>query len=187
MESGSPLKNIKTAFDFGRSQEKIIFQKLKRLFKKTQIDIEYTNQKGDKRLPYDLKIIKDNKIITVDIETTPLISEWHKRWVEKGTCEEILNRGLRMPLRKFNKQIGENHLYLKMSPNRKCFFCFIFPEINQHLIDGIQDRKNSVSHVKPNNNEFKVISWSNINSLTHCVIIDDFEKLKNKIIEILKK
>ena len=181
------FNNIKTIFDFGRSQEKKIFTQLKRLLSETKATIEYTNQKSEKRLPHDFKITLGTKTVTLDVETTPLTSPWHKKWCDKGTVEEVLNRGLRMPLRKFDKQVGGNHFYLKLSPDRKHFFCFVFPEVIFHLKDGEQDRRNSASHVKANNNFFKVIPWSDISSSKNCVIIDDFPALKNKIKETLKK
>lgn len=183
----NPIANIKTLFDFGRSQERIIFTKLKRLLKETKATVEYTNQKLEKRLPFDFKITLGNKTITVDVETTPLTSNWHHKWCAQGTVEEVLNRGLRMPARKFDKQTGEVHLYLKFSPDRKGFFCFVFPEVVKYLKDGEPDRKNAVSHVKPNNSNFKVIPWIDVLSLKHCVILDDFPALKNKISEMLKK
>lgn len=181
------FSNIKNVFDFGRSQEKLIFQQIKRLLKNTKVIIEYTNAKSDKRLPHDFKISAGAKTITLDVETTPLTSNWHKNWNLKGTCEEVLNRGLRMPLRKFNKLSGGQHLYLKLSPDRKSFFCFVFPEINKHLQTGEPDRKNTASHVKPFNNEFKVILWKEQNTVGGSLIVDDFPALKNKIVEMLKK
>lgn len=182
----NPLSNIKTIFDFGRSQEKIIFQQLKRLLKETKTEIEYTNKKSEKRLPHDFEVRKNNKSVYIDVETTPNTSPWSIKWDEKGTVEEVLNRGLRMPLRKFDKQIGDVHLYLKFSPSRKHFFCFVFPEVSKHLVDGEKDRMNKASHVKPNNNFFKVMPWSEVNNLKNCVIFDDFPALKQKILELLK-
>lgn len=182
----NPLSNIKTIFDFGRSQEKVIFQQLKRLLKETKVEIEYTNQKSDKRLPYDFKINKDNKSVFIDVETTPLKENWHKNWCSKGTVKEVLNRGLRMPMRKFEKQTGDKHLYIKLSPDRKHFFCFVFPEVSEYLQDGVKDRHNNASHIKPNNNRFKIIPWSEVDNLKNYVIIDDFPALKQKIIELLK-
>ena len=183
----NPFANIKTIFDFGRSQEKRIFLQLRRLLKETKANIEYTNIKSDKRLPHDFKITLGTKTVTLDVETTPLTSNWHKKWCDKGTVEEVLNRGLRMPLRKFDKQRGSNHFYLKLSPDRKHFFCFVFPEVALHLQDGEEDRRNSASHVKPNNNFFKVIPWADLSSSKSCVIVDDFDTLRLKIIEMLKK
>lgn len=180
-----PLANIKNAFDFGRAQEKKIFTQLKRLFIQTKATIEYINKKSDKRFPHDFKISLAGRTVTLDVETTPLTSPWHQRWIDKGTVKEVLNRGLRMPLRKFNKQTTGLHLYLKFGPDRKHFFCFVFPEASQHLKDGKKDRRNNASHIKPNNTEFKVIPWAETNNLKACVIIDDFHALKGKIKEML--
>ena len=183
----NPFANIKNAFDFGRSKEQKIFTQLKRLLKETKIVVEYVNKKTEKGKPHDFIITLGGKTITLDVETTPLTSDWHQKWIKKGTTEEVLNRGLRMPLRKFNKLNGNVHLYLKFSPDRKCFFCFVFPEIVQHLKDGKKDRMNSASKIKPGNNSFKIIPWSETMLLKNCVIIDDFPALKNKIKEMLRK
>ena len=185
--SDNIFSNIKTIFDFGRSQEKKIFTQLKRLLKETKIVVNYVNQKSEKGKPHDFTITYGDKTIKLDVETTPLTSAWHHEWVKKGTIEEILNRGLRIPLRKFKKLNGNVHLYLKFSPDRKCFFCFVFPEIIQYLKDGKKDRKNSASHIKPFNNDFKIIQWNEVSSLKNCVIVDDFGALRLKIVEMLKK
>lgn len=179
--------NIKTIFDFGRGQEKKIFTQLKRLLRETKATIEYTNIKSDKRLPHDFKISLGTKTITLDVETTPNTSPWHGRWIKQGTTEEVLNRGLRMPMRKFVKQSGGKHIYLKLSPDRKCFFCFIFPDVIEHMKDGEEDRRNAASHVKPNNNFFKVVPWSVVEQSKNCVIVDNFPALRTKIMEMLKK
>ena len=185
--SFNPLANIKSAFNFGRSQEKKLYTQLRRLLQTENVKVEYVNQKVDKRLPYDFVVTRHKKTLTIDVETTPLKENWHQKWVDQGTVKEVLKRGLRMPLRKFEKQTGDRHLYLKLSPNRKCFFCFVFPEVNNYLIDGEQDRKNNAAHIKPGNNNFKVISWNSVDTLKDCVIVDDFLALKEKIVEMLKK